>query len=378
MESNQIGESNNNKFENINSQRKEKNFGLSGKDENPKEKKNSNNEEISFSKYPKKLNIELIFKNLNIGSKINAEKRKEIIEVAQHNIEDKIKMELKEKQIECDNELDNEENKNEEEEIEERNINNRISIDKDKQEEKIEEETIDNSFPNAINEQEKSKEVQNEYKYENYSNKNISIRQNEEDNKIIKNNKVFANNKTNENNTLKRKRTISENNQQFMSFLKKKLEDIGQNNNFKENVKTESRNINENNNCENSEINNEFNQNNQNLNLENKVKSNTNLSVHMNVQDQENEIQEKFNKSMGFNFKNDKDINERDEYLDRPREFRNTLYFPSLSSIKSRTTLNEQNNNDHEKIDAKEIFLEKLHIPKNTISKNKTFCEIFF
>lgn len=115
MESNQIGESNNNKFENINSQRKEKNFGLSGKDENPKEKKNSNNEEISFSKYPKKLNIELIFKNLNIGSKINAEKRKEIIEVAQHNIEDKIKMELKEKQIECDNELDNEENENEEE-----------------------------------------------------------------------------------------------------------------------------------------------------------------------------------------------------------------------------------------------------------------------
>jgi len=115
LESNQIGESNNNKFENINSQRKEKNFGLSGKDENPKEKKNSNNEEISFSKYPKKLNIELIFKNLNIGSKINAEKRKEIIEVAQHNIEDKIKMELKEKQIECDNELDNEENENEEE-----------------------------------------------------------------------------------------------------------------------------------------------------------------------------------------------------------------------------------------------------------------------
>lgn len=173
MESNQIGESNNNKFENINSQRKEKNFGLSGKDENPKEKKNSNNEEISFSKYPKKLNLELIFKNLNIGSKINAEKRKEIIEVAQHNIEEENKMELKEKQIECDNELDNEENENEEEEIEERNINNRISIDKDKQEEKIEEETIDNSFPNAINEQEKRKEVQNEYKYENYSNKNI-------------------------------------------------------------------------------------------------------------------------------------------------------------------------------------------------------------
>lgn len=42
MESNQIGESNNNKFENINSQRKEKNFdklSLSGKDENPKEKR---------------------------------------------------------------------------------------------------------------------------------------------------------------------------------------------------------------------------------------------------------------------------------------------------------------------------------------------------
>ena len=80
------------------------------------------------------MNLELIFKNLNIGSKINAEKRKEIIEVAQHNIEEENKMELKEKQIECDNELDNEENENEEEEIEERNINNRISIDKDKQE----------------------------------------------------------------------------------------------------------------------------------------------------------------------------------------------------------------------------------------------------
>ena len=158
-----------------------------------------------------------------------------------------------------------------------------------------------------------------------------------------------------------------------MSFLKKKLEDRGQNNSFKENVKNES------NNFENSEINNELNQNNQNLNLENKVKSNINLSVHMNVQEQENEIPEKFNKSMGFNFKNDKDIiNERDEYLDRPREFRNTLYFPSLSSFKSRTTLNEQNNNYHEKIDTEEIFLEKLHVPKNTTLKNETFCESFF
>ena len=376
LEPNQIGESNNNKFENINSQRKEKNFvklSLNGMEENSKEKKNSNNEEISFSRNPKKLNLDLIFKNLNI----NSDRRKEIIEVAQHNIEEENKMELKEKQIECDNEIDNEENENEEEEIEERNINNRISIDKDKQEEEIEEDTIDNIFPNVINEQEKSKEDQNEYKNENL---NISNSQNEEDNKIIKNTKVFENNKTNENNTLKRKRTISENNQQLISFLKKKLEvDAGQNNSFKENVKNESRNINENNNCENSEINNEFNINNQNLNLENKVKSNTNLSIHMNVQDQENENQEKFNKSMGFNFKNDKDIiNEKNEYLDRPREFRSTLYFPSFSSFKSRVTLNEQNNNYQEKIDTEEIFLEKLHIPKNTILKNKTFCESFF
>ena len=385
---NNISKQNNN--ENFNSKSKEINLDKLNSNElveNTKEIKKLNNDGMCVSKFPKKLNLSLIFKNMNIdqsGTKINADSKKEILEVVQHNKEEQNEIEVNKKQEEMDNEIDNDEKENdEEEEIEEKDKQAGISNEIDKREEELEEINTDNMFSNELNDQEEKPEEKD-------INKNIVKNNNKDGNQSIKENKNIEIEKSDKgNDMLKRKTTINNNMQQIKTLLKMRLQGLDKKNNLEikenkiENI-SENKNNEKKQNFEINNLNNNYNEDNNNsneinpnLNKENEMKSSLNSEFKQNLQEEISDIPEKFNKSVSFNQQNNKDINSniKKEYLNRPREMRNTLFIPSS---KAKSAFNIANNSFEIIDNEEEIFLEKLSVENNINLKNNTFCESFF